>query len=67
MHSISYNVTFIVLQNSVLDFIYSMLFNTPWLKDAKVSCELVNNIITIQKNGIMKTLTITRCLINQSK
>ncbi len=36
VHGIPYVVTFIVIQNSVLDFSYSMLLGRPWLKDVKV-------------------------------
>jgi len=37
IHGIPYVTTFIVLQNNVLDFNYSMLLGRPWLKDAKVT------------------------------
>jgi hypothetical protein len=37
VHDIPYIITFIVLQNNVVDFSYSMLFGRPWLKDAKVA------------------------------
>jgi hypothetical protein len=30
-------ITFTVLQNSVVDFNYSMLLGRPWLKNAKVT------------------------------
>ncbi len=37
IHGIPYVATFSVLQNSVVDFNYSMLLRKPWLKDAKVT------------------------------
>jgi hypothetical protein len=37
VHGIPYIITFIVVNNNVLDFNYSMLLGHPWLKDAKVS------------------------------
>ncbi len=37
VHGIPYMVTFIVINNNVLDFSYSMLLGWPWLSDAKVS------------------------------
>jgi len=37
IHGISYVATFIILQNSVLDFNYFMLLGRPWLIDAKVT------------------------------
>jgi hypothetical protein len=37
IHGIPYVATFIVLQNDVVDFNYSMLLNRPWLRDEKVT------------------------------
>ncbi len=37
IHGIPYVVTFIVLQNNVVDFSYSMLLGKLWLKDVKVT------------------------------
>jgi hypothetical protein len=37
IHGIPYIVTFIVINNIVIDSSYSMLLGHPWLKDAKVS------------------------------
>jgi len=37
VHSISYTITFIVINRFVLDSSYSMLLGRPWLRDAKVS------------------------------
>jgi hypothetical protein len=37
IHNIPYVTTFTILQNSVVDFSYSMLLGRPWFKDAKVT------------------------------
>jgi len=37
VHGIPYIITFIVINNNVLDVSYSMLLKCPWLKDAKMS------------------------------
>jgi hypothetical protein len=37
IHGIPYIITFIVINDDVLDFNYLMLLIFPWLKDAKVS------------------------------
>jgi hypothetical protein len=37
VHGIPCITTFIVLQNSVVDFNYSMLLGRPWLKDVKMA------------------------------
>ncbi len=37
VHGIPYISTFTILQNSVVDFCYSMLLRKPWLKDVKVA------------------------------
>jgi hypothetical protein len=37
VHGIPYITTFIILQNNVVDFSYSMLLRRPWLKDAKMA------------------------------
>jgi hypothetical protein len=36
VHGIPYIIAFIILQNNVVDFSYSMLLGRPWLKDVKV-------------------------------
>jgi hypothetical protein len=60
VHGIPYITTFIVLQDSVVDFSYSMLLGKPWLKDAKVAHDQGSNIITIQGNGTIRTIIITK-------
>ncbi len=37
VHGIPYTITFIIIDNSVINFNYSMLLRCPWLRDAKVS------------------------------
>ncbi len=37
VHGIPYIITFVVFQNSVVDYNYSMLLERPWLRDVKVA------------------------------
>ncbi len=60
VHGIPYIITIIVLPNSVVDFSYSMLLGRPWLRDVKVAHDWGNNIVTIQGNGTIKTIIITK-------
>ncbi len=62
VHGIPYITTFTVLQNNVVDSSYSMLLGRPWLRDAKVAHDWGSNIVTIQGNGIVQTITITKHL-----
>jgi len=62
VHEIPYIIMFIVFQNSVIDFTYSMLLERPWLRDVKMAHDWGNNTITIQQNGTVKTITITKHL-----
>jgi hypothetical protein len=39
-----------------------MLLNKPWVKDAKVTHDWGNNMITIQGNGTIKTIKMTKHL-----
>jgi hypothetical protein len=57
-----YITTFTIFQNNVVNFSYSMLLGRPWLKDVKVAHDWGNNIVTIQGNGIVRTITITKHL-----
>jgi len=50
IHGIPYIITFTILQNSVVDFSYSMLLGRPWLMDAKVAHDWGSNTVTIQGN-----------------
>ncbi len=62
VHNILNITMFIVLQNNVVDFSYSMLLGRPWLKDVKVAYDWGNNIHTIQRNGTVRTIIITKHL-----
>ncbi len=62
VHGIPYITTFTLLQTSVVDSSYSMLLGRLWLKDVKVAHDWGIYTITIQGNGIVKTITITKHL-----
>ncbi len=47
VHGILYITMFIVFQNSVVEFSYSMLLGRPWLIDAKVAHDWGGSTITI--------------------
>jgi hypothetical protein len=66
VHDIPYITTFILLQNNVVDFSYSMLLGRPWLKNAKMAHGGGSNIVTIQGNGIVKTTIITKHMLQLS-
>ncbi len=67
VHGIPYITMFIVLQNNVVDFSYSMLLGKPWLRDAKMVDDWGSNIVTIQGNGIIRTITIIKHLGGELK
>jgi hypothetical protein len=60
-------VTFTIMKNNVLDSIYSMLLNQPWLRNALVTDDWGNNLITIEGTGTMQTIIVTKHLDNNSK
>jgi hypothetical protein len=62
VHGIPYITTFNVLYNSVVDSSYSMLLGKPWLRDIKVEHDWGNNIVTIQGNGTIRTITVAKHL-----
>jgi hypothetical protein len=62
-----YITMFTVLYNSVIDFSYSMLLGRPWLKDVKVAHDWGSNTITIQGNGTIRTIIITKHLKGEVK
>jgi hypothetical protein len=39
-----------------------MLLGRPWLRDAKVAHDWGSNIVTIQGNGTIRTITVTKHL-----
>jgi hypothetical protein len=67
IHGIPYMITFIVINNNILDFNYSMLLGRPWLRDVKVSHNWGTNIITIQGTNIIKNIHVTKKLGVQTK
>ncbi len=67
VHGISYIVIFIVMKNNVLNVSYSMLLGCPWLHNIKVTHDWVDNMITIEGNGIVWTIAITKHLNNNTK
>jgi len=44
-----------------------MLLGKPWLKDAKVTHDWGNNAITVQGNGIVKTISINKKLGEETR
>jgi hypothetical protein len=50
-----------MFQNSVIDFSYSML-ERPWLRNDKMAHDWGSNIITIQRNGTIRTIIVTKHL-----
>ncbi len=62
VHGIHYIITFTILHNNVVDYNYFMLLRRPWLKDVKVAHDYGSNIVTIQGNGIIKTILVTKHL-----
>ncbi len=62
VHGIPYITMFIVFQNSVVDSSYSMLLGRPWLRDVKVAHDWGSNTITIQWNGTVRTIIVTKHL-----
>jgi hypothetical protein len=62
VHGILYITIFTALHNNVVDSSYSMLLGRPWLKDVKMARDWGSNIITLQGNGIIRIITITKHL-----
>jgi len=56
VHGILYITMFIVFQNNLVDFSYSMLLGRPWFNDVKAAHDWGSNIVTIQGNGQSKQL-----------
>ncbi len=67
VHGIPYITMFTTLQNSMVDSNYSMLLGRPWLWDAKVAHDWGNNIVTIQENGTIITIILTKHLGGEIK
>jgi len=51
----------------VVDSSYSMLLGKPWFIDAKVIHDWGNNVITVQGNGIVRTILINKKLGAETK
>jgi hypothetical protein len=62
VHDIPYVITFTILYNNVIDASYSMLLRRPWLRDAKVTHDWGNNIVTIQGNRMVIIIIVTKHL-----
>ncbi len=58
IHGIPFIATFIVLKNNVVDFCYFMLLRKPQLIDAKVTHDWGNDVIIVQANGTVRTISI---------
>jgi hypothetical protein len=67
IHGIPYIATLIILKTNVVNYNYSMLLGRPWLKDAKVTHDWVNNVIIIQGNGTIRTISINKKLRVETK
>jgi hypothetical protein len=63
VHGIPYIAIFTILQNIIIDLSYSMLLDRPWLRDAKMAHDWGNDIITIQGNGIVRTIIMIKHLV----
>jgi hypothetical protein len=50
------------MKKNVLDFGYLMLLGRPWLRIACVTHDWGNNLITIEGNGMVRTITMTKQL-----
>jgi hypothetical protein len=62
IHGISYIITFMVMNNKVVDPTYSMLLRHPWLWNTKVIHDWGTNMVTIEGNGTVKTIFVSKYL-----
>jgi hypothetical protein len=62
VHGIPYITAFTVFWNNVVDSSYSMLLGRPWLKDVEVAHDWGSIIVTIQGNGMVRTIIVTKHL-----
>ncbi len=58
---------FTVFHNNRVDSNYSMLLGRPWSKDVKMAHDWGSNIITIQGNGTIRIITVTKRLGGEIK
>jgi hypothetical protein len=66
-HGILYITMFTIMKNNVLDSNCFMLLGWPWLCNAHVIHDWGNNLITIEGNGMVKTITVTKDLDSNTK
>jgi hypothetical protein len=66
-HDIPYIIMYIILHNSVVDSNYSMLLGRPWLRDVKMAHDWGSNIVTIQRNGTIIIIIVTKHLGGEVK
>jgi hypothetical protein len=59
IHGIPYFISLTVIRNTEVNDAYSMLLGRPWLIDAKVNHNWRNNMVTIQGNGIVNTISVS--------
>jgi len=50
------------MKNDDLDSNYSMLLGRTWLRNARVTHDWGNNLITIEENGAVQTIIVTKHL-----
>ncbi len=67
IHGTPYVATFTILKNNVVDFNYSMLLGRPWFIDVKVTHDWGNNLIIVQGNGTIRTISINKKLAVETK
>jgi CO dehydrogenase/acetyl-CoA synthase delta subunit len=59
IHGMPYIITFMVMNNKLVDLTYSMLLKCPWLWDAKVIHDWGTNMVTIEGNIIVNTIYVS--------
>ena len=62
IHGISYFITLTVIWNKEINEAYNMLLGCLWLIDAKVYHDWNKKVVTIQRNGIVKTISVNQRL-----
>lgn len=60
IHGIPYIITLMVIKNKEVNKAYSMLFGRLWLIDPKVNHGWGNNMVTLQGNGTLKTVSMSQ-------
>ncbi len=67
IHGIPYIVTFIIMNNKVVDPTYLMLLRCPWLLDTKLIHNWGTNMVTIEGDDTTKTISISTYLSGNIK